>query len=382
MSVVHDEAGRQAHEAYEANDGAAQRFKSPLHEMTQTTPTALWNDSASTSELAYALENGAVGATCNPVIVLNVVRQEAQKWMPRLKELVEEHPEAGEDEVGWLLVEEVSKSAAKLLLPAFEEHKGRNGRLSIQTDPRLYRNRAAILAQAQRFSTLAPNMIVKIPATAAGIAAIEEATYLGVSVNATVSFTVPQAVMVAEAIERGLKRREEEGKDVSHMGPVCTIMVGRLDDWLKVVAEKEGILTDPGYLEWAGVAVFKKAYRIYRERGYRARLLSAAFRNHFHWSELVGGDIVISPPHAWQVRINASDIPVEARIDRPVNPVIVEDLQRRFLDFARAYEEDGLSLGELGSYGPTLRTLRQFVHACADLAALVREVMTPDPDKA
>jgi transaldolase len=382
MSVVHDEAGRQAHEAYEASDGAAQRFKSPLHEMTQTTPTALWNDSASTSELAYALENGAVGATCNPVIVLNVVRQEAQKWMPRLRELVEEHPEAGEDEVGWLLVEEVSKSAAKLLLPAFEEHKGRNGRLSIQTDPRLYRNRAAILAQAQRFSSLAPNMIVKIPATAAGIAAIEEATYLGVSVNATVSFTVPQAVMVAEAIERGLKRREEEGKDVSHMGPVCTIMVGRLDDWLKVVAEKEGILTDPGYLEWAGVAVFKKAYRIYRERGYRARLLSAAFRNHFHWSELVGGDIVISPPHAWQVRINASDIPVEARIDRPVNPVIVEDLQRRFLDFARAYEEDGLSLGELGSYGPTLRTLRQFVHACADLAALVREVMTPDPDKA
>jgi transaldolase len=382
MSVVHDEAGRQAHEAYEASDGAAQRFKSPLHEMTQTTPTALWNDSASTSELAYALENGAVGATCNPVIVLNVVRQEAQKWMPRLRELVEEHPEAGEDEVGWLLVEEVSKSAAKLLLPAFEEHKGRNGRLSIQTDPRLYRNRAAILAQAQRFSSLAPNMIVKIPATAAGIAAIEEATYLGVSVNATVSFTVPQAVLVAEAIERGLRRREEEGKDVSHMGPVCTIMVGRLDDWLKVVAEKEGILTDPGYLEWAGVAVFKKAYRIYRERGYRARLLSAAFRNHFHWSELVGGDIVISPPHAWQVRINASDIPVEARIDRPVNPVIVEDLQRRFPDFAKAYEEDGLSLGELGSYGPTLRTLRQFVHACADLAALVREVMTPDPDKA
>jgi transaldolase len=382
MSVVHDEAGRQAQEAYRASDGAAQRFKSPLHEMTQTTPTALWNDSASTSELAYALENGAIGATCNPVIVLNVLRQEAQKWMPRLRELVEEHPEATEDEVGWLLVEEVSKSAAKLLLPAFEEHKGRNGRLSIQTDPRLYRNRAAILAQAQRFSALAPNMIVKIPATAAGIAAIEEATYLGVSVNATVSFTVPQAVLVAEAIERGLRRREEEGKDVSHMGPVCTIMVGRLDDWLKVVAEKEGILTDPGHMEWAGVAVFKKAYRIYRERGYRARLLSAAFRNHFHWSELVGGDIVISPPHAWQVRINASDIPVEARIDRPVNPVIVEDLQRRFPDFTRAYEEDGLSLSELGSYGPTLRTLRQFIHACADLAALVREVMTPDPDKA
>ena len=44
------------------------------------------------------------------------------------------------------------------------------------------------------------------------------------------------------------------------MGPVCTIMVGRLDDWLKVLTEKGNITIDPGYLEWAGVAVFKKTY--------------------------------------------------------------------------------------------------------------------------
>jgi transaldolase len=91
---------------------------------------------------------------------------------------------------------------------------------------------------------------------------------------------------------------------------------------------------------------------------------------------------VISPPHAWQVRINASDIPVESRIERPVNPLVVEDLQRRFPDFVRAYEEDGVSVGEIGSYGPTLRTLRQFMRACTDLAILARDVITPDPDKA
>jgi transaldolase len=71
-------------------------------------------------------------------------------------------------------------------------------------------------------------------------------------------------------------------------------MVGRLDDWLKVVMEKENIAVDPGYLEWAGVAAFKKTYQIFRERGYRIRLLSAAFRNHMHWSEFIGGDVVIS----------------------------------------------------------------------------------------
>ena len=67
------------------------------------------------------------------------------------------------------------------------------------------------MTQAIRFSRLAPNMIVKIAATHAGIVAIEEATYRGISINATVSFTLPQAIAVAEAVERGLKRREAEG---------------------------------------------------------------------------------------------------------------------------------------------------------------------------
>ena len=355
-------------------------FKSPLQQMTQTTPTCLWNDSASEAELSYAIDNGAVGATCNPVIVLTVVRQELSRWQPRLVQLVDENPAATEDEVGWLLVEEVSKNAAGLLVPIFEQTKGRNGRLSIQTDPRYYRDTRAILTQTAHFNELAKNMIVKIPATAAGIPAIEEATYAGISINATVSFTLSQAVLVAEAVERGLRRREAEGKDTLSMGPVCTLMVGRLDDWIKVVADKQGILTDPGHFEWAGVAVFKKAYQIFAERGYRTRLLSAAFRNHFHWSELIGGDVVISPPHSWQVRINASDIPVEPRIDRPVNPVIVDDLMRRFPEFRKAYDEDGLSQAELDSYGPTRRTLRQFINASAELASLVRDVMTPDPD--
>jgi transaldolase len=65
------------------------------------------------------------------------------------------------------------------------------------------------------------------------------------------------------------------------MGPVCTIKVGRLDDWLNVQVEKDSITTDPGYLEWAGVATFKKAYKIFRERGYRIRLLSATAHPRF-----------------------------------------------------------------------------------------------------
>ena len=355
--------------------------QSPLSQMTQTTPTCLWNDSAAETELAYSIEHGGTGATCNPVIVLDVLKKEAQLWNLRILALAKEMPTATEDQIAWRLVEEISATRAELLRPIFQKQNGKNGRLSIQTDPRFYRDSAAMVQQAVRFGELAPNMIVKIAVTQAGLAAIEEATYRGISINATVSFTLPQCIAVAEAVERGLQRREKEKKDISTMGPVCTIMVGRLDDWLKVVAERQNITTDPGYLEWAGVAVFKKAYKIFRERGYRIRLLSAAFRNHMHWSEFIGGDVVISPPYKWQVRFNASTVPVISRIDQPVKPEIVEDLLQKFPDFARAYNENGLSPQQFDTFPPTVRTLRQFVEACHEMAGHVRDLMLPNPDR-
>ena len=363
-----------------AHTTAAVGYKSPLHEMTQTTPTCLWNDSASIQELTYSIEHGAVGATCNPVIVLGVLKKEMGQWKERIQALIQERATATEDQIGWQLVREVSAKSAALLKPVFDQHKGRNGRLSIQTDPRFYRDTRAIIEQAVEFSQIAPNMIVKIPVTRAGIAAMEEATYRGISINATVCFTLPQCIAVAEAVERGLQRREKEGKDIASMGPVCTIMVGRLDDWLKVAMEKQNIAIDPGYLEWAGVAVFKKTYQIFRERGYRIRLLSAAFRNHMHWSEFIGGDVVISPPYSWQLRFNASDIEVVPRIDNPVNAKIVDELSEKFADFRRAYSADGLTVEEFDHFPPTRRTLRQFIAACSDLDALVRDFMLPNPD--
>jgi transaldolase len=354
-------------------------YQNPLHEMTQTTPTCLWTDTAGLEELKTSIAYGAVGATCNPVIALSVLKKEIAYWKPRMQELLTSMPTASEDQLGWRLVEEMSIRGAALLKNVFERDQGRNGRLSIQTDPRFFRNTAAIVDQAVHFSQLAPNMIVKIPVTSAGLPAIEEATHRGVSINATVSFTVPQVIAVAEAVERGLKRREKEGKPVDTMGPVCTIMVGRIDDWLKHLLEKDGMSIDPGCTDWAGVAIFKKAYALYRKRGYRVRLLSAAYRNVQQWTELVGGDVVLSPPFPYQTRFNKSGISPKPLMDRPVDGRILEALER-FPDYRRASTENGLSVAEFDTFGPTRRTLRQFLAANVELQALVRDVMVPNPD--
>jgi transaldolase len=353
---------------------------SPLGRTVAETPTDIWNDSCAIDELEYAVAFGAVGATANPTIVVDNWKKDPARWGERVRRLAVEQPAWTEVDLAWAIVEEMSVRGAALLLPAFEAHGGRQGRLSIQTNPTFFRANELMVAQAMGFSELAPNIIVKFPATAAGIAGMEDATYRGVSINATVSFSVAQAVAAAEAVERGLARREADGLPTDRMGPVITIMVGRLEDWLRVLTERDGVVAHPAAVPWSGVAVFKRAYAIFRERGYRARLLAAAIRHHLHWSEFIGGDVIITLPSIWQKRFNASTVEVRPRMDDPVDPTIVDELRACFPDFERAYEPDGLSVAEFDAFGPTVRTLRSFIASYHELLHLVNEALLPNPD--
>jgi transaldolase len=353
---------------------------SPLGRTVAETATDIWNDSCALDELEYAVAFGAVGATANPTIVVDNWKKDPARWSERVRGLAVEQPVWTEVDLAWAIVEEMSVQGAALLIPAFEAHGGRQGRLSIQTNPTLFRSAEPMVAQAIEFAALAPNIIVKFPATAAGISGMEEATYRGVSINATVSFSVAQAIAAAEAVERGLARREADGLPTDRMGPVITIMVGRLEDWLRVVMERDGIVAHPSALPWSGVAVFKRAYALFRERGYRARLLAAAIRHHLHWSEFIGGDVIITLPSIWQKRFNASSVEVRPRMDDAVDPALVDELQARFPDFQRAYQPDGLSLSEFDAFGPTVRTLRSFIASYHELLHLVNEALLPNPD--
>jgi transaldolase len=352
----------------------------PLGRTVATTPTDIWNDSCSIPELEYAISFGAVGATANPTIVNDVWRQDPGYWRDRVRSLAVRADLPTEVDLAWAVVEEMSLRAAPLLVPAFEASGGRQGRLSMQTNPTLYRAPDPMVAQGRRFAGLAPNIIVKFPATRAGIAAIEEATAAGVNVNVTVCFSVAQALTAAEAIDRGLRRHEAAGGDVGRMGPVVTIMVGRIEDWLRVQTERDGLVADPAALPWSGVAVFKRAYGIFQERGYRARLLAAAIRHHLHWSEFIGGDVVITLPSAWQKRFNASDVEVRPRMDDPVDASIVRELGAHYADFGRAYEPDGLSVDEFDGFPPTARTLRAFIASYHELLGQVTDATIPNPD--
>ena len=353
---------------------------SPLLQTVKTGPTDFWNDSCSVAELEYAVAHGGVGATSNPTIVGEVLKKELDVWRPRIRTIRAERPTATDVEITWQVIEEMAIRGAAVLNRVYVVNAGRRGRLSIQTNPTFHRDTVRMLEQGQRFNELAPNMQIKFPATSAGLLAIEEATFLGISINATVSFTLPQALAVGEAVERALGRREAVGLDVSKMSPVCTLMIGRLDDWVRAICERDEIIIDPAAANWAGIAVFKRAAAMFDERRYRTRLLAAAYRHHLHWSELIGGDVSMTIPYEWQRRFNASAIEARPRFDEPVPAAYLGELQARIPDFRRAYEPDGLTVEDFDTYGATVRTLRGFISSYWDLVRVVDDILLPNPD--
>lgn len=367
------------HEALE-NEGSRDATpetepRSPLHRMTLEHPTELWSDGCEPKGLLRAIEHGATGATSNPVLVLECIEAAPDTWAERAKELLLRHPRETEEQIAWRLVDRAAEEGADLLRPVFDRTEGRRGRMSAQVNPRNYPDGPAMLAQAEHFFSLRPNMAVKLPAVGDGLWAIEEAIALGIPVNATVLFTLPQAVAVAEAMERGRARAKDAGRPEAPSW--VTIMVGRLDDHLRDVAAAESLAVDPEVIRQASTAVVRKAYGIFRARGYRSLLLAAAMRSHHHWSEFIGGSMVITIPPSWQEKFNAAGVEVRARIEDPVDPAVVATLSRTFVDFRRAYDEDGMRPAEFVEFGAARKTLHQFIGGYERLLAFVRRVMLP-----
>jgi transaldolase len=334
-----------------------------------------WNDSGVPSELGEAVALGAVGGTSNPVIVSQTARDHPELCRPILEQLIVDHPSATEDELAWKLIHALGIQSAKQLLPVFERTKGAAGFLSMQVNPKFYRSTGLMIAQAVELAALAPNIAIKLPATIAGIAAIEELTARGIRVNATVSFSVAQAIAVSEALERGLKRAQGSRLAAASIQPYITIMIGRVDDQLKRVAEQQGIATSAGVIDWAGIAVFKNAHRLFRASGRPGVLLAAAYRHEGHWSQIIGREVLQTIPYSWWTKFDRAATEPTLTLDTPVDDAVLAELREKFPDFSKAHDAGGMTPAEFVRYGATIHTLHQFLGGYADLVAFVRAAM-------
>jgi len=319
------------------------------------TKTRWWHDSAEAGELKLGLERGAIGVTTNPFLSNIALVKDRELWAPAIEHVLAQKL-APELKAEALMQIAVLRTTEKFL-PEFEATKGQSGFVCAQVNPLRAGDRECMLAMARRFHHWAPNIAVKLPATGAGLDVLEDCVAEGITVTATVSFTVPQVIAIAERHGAGIARAKAKGLAPGRCFAV--IMIGRLDDFLREVAHDNRAAVSESDIRQSGLAVTKRAYALYRERAYEAVLLVAALRGDYHLTEIAGAELIMSIAPAFQEVFVNGDLPREERIDRPVAPDVIERLSG-MPEFVRAYEPDGMTPAEFVAYGATQRTLCQF----------------------
>jgi len=321
------------------------------------TKTTWWHDSADPAELARGIERGAVGATTNPFLANLALSANKARWAKNTQRVLSQNLEP--EKRAEALMQIVVTDAAQQLLP---HHKpgGWTGYVCAQVNPSRAGDRETMLAMARRFSRWAPNIAVKLPATAAGLDVLEDCAAEGITCTLTISYTVPQTIAIAQRYRQGMQRARAQGIEPGKCFAV--IMIGRLDDYLREVAHDCRASVTESDIRQAGLAVTKRAYSIYKERGYEAVLIVAALRGTHHMTELAWAEVIMSLFPSVQQMVLSSDLPQEERIDVPVPADVIERLSH-IPDFVRAYEPDGMKPTEFLTYGVTQRTLSQFIES-------------------
>ena len=329
-----------------------------LNWVIENTKTAWWHDSAEDAELDRGLARGAVGVTTNPFLSNLAVCKNRSLWQAEVGSVCSQGLSA--ELKAEALMRIAVTNAARKFLPAFERTSREAGWVCAQVNPVRAGDRDCMYAMAKRYHQWAPNIAVKLPATAAGLDILEECVAEGITTTATVSFTVPQVLAIADRHGRGVVRARQN--NIAAGKCFAVIMIGRLDDYLREVAHDNKAPVTESDIQQAGLAVTKRAYALYREHGYEATLLVAALRGPYHLTELTGAGLLMSIAPQYQEIFVSQDHPREERIDRSV-PAAVIDRLRQMPEFVRAYEPDGMAPEEFISYGPAQRTLTQFADA-------------------
>ena len=173
-------------------------------------------------------EDGLRGITSNPAIFLKAIAG-GEEYEEQIRELVDRGLSV--EEIYEAIVVRDVQDACDVLAPVFEETEGGDGFVSLEVSPYVAHDAGATLEEARRLHAAVdrPNVYIKIPGTAAGLAAIEEALFSGINVNVTLLFSVDRYREVAEAYVRALERRVQAGLPVDGVSSVASFFLSRID---------------------------------------------------------------------------------------------------------------------------------------------------------
>lgn len=236
--------------------------------------TKVWLDSIDPPLVEAQRRWGISGATSNPIIVADIIK--AGAFDARITALLNDN--IGDEEIAWRLTDELVRNAQKVFLPTWEQTRGEDGYVSFELDPLLEDLGPSAPAHAERvrryvelgnqWSAGHKNRMIKVPATAAGLDALEELAASGISLNVTLIFSQRQYTTARDAVWRGARRRRE---GLDGFKSVYSIFVSRVD----VYTEKHAPQLSPAAQGQVGIVNAKNLWRsnqeFWADKGLRLR---------------------------------------------------------------------------------------------------------------
>jgi transaldolase len=324
-----------------------------FHKLTDTTPTRFWVNNPNAEEMERAIDAGAISCTTNPAYCSKLLKSELHEVHGVIDRVIATTDD--DDQAADLVYQECAARIMRGFLPLHEQSSGVDGWVTIQDDPRRDEDASAIMDASLRHAELGKNYMAKIPVIPSGTACIEELIRQNIAVCATEMFSVAQTAHICELYQR--VSRACGKKPVFYV----THITGIFDEYLKGVAQRDGIDIDPGILNQAGCIVARKVYRLIQDRGYDTTLLGGGARGMHHFTEFVGGDFHVTINWSTAREIMDTDIPVVPHIDAEASAEVVEELRRKLSDFRKAYDDDGLSPEEFQAFGPVQHFRNEFI---------------------
>jgi len=337
--------------------------------VSQLTPTKFWINNVTREEAHLAIAAGAVGCTQNPSYTWKMLThpQEAGHALTLLKAALKES--ADDNEVECILQRQLIKEIAEIFLPLHQSTHGEHGYVSIQGDPIHEEDPAVIIKEGRLNREMGPNVMIKIPATKAGLEAMNVLLAENTPINATEVMGLSQALEICRMYER-ISRQTGHRPKVYY-----SLITGIYDEYLQKWVKEQGIGISDDMLYVAGLAIAKKTYEITKAQWPEVGFIGGGMRGLQHFTEMVGADVCITmnwPGQAEELlKLNQ---PVVSRFFNPVQPLIIDELLEKVPEFARAYQINGLAVKEFEHYGPVEYFRQMFVQAWENALKQIKKV--------
>jgi transaldolase len=327
------------------------------------------------------------GCTTNPPLSWTAVQSDPTYWGDWIAKESAANPKLDKKELAWRTYKEIVRRGAEMFLPIHEASNGRFGWISGQLDPRLFTEVDQMVHDADELRAVAPNVMIKVPASMEGMEVLKILTSKGISTNTTTCFTLPQIMGSAEAAMEGLKIAEKNKVDLKNWRAVITMMIGRLTEHpvLDLQAARKNIKLSWQDKHWWGIAVFRRAYQLLTEGGYASKLLACSMRpgplvagkmRYWDLQKIAGGDIVYTcPPYVLEPLFELGDeIEFRSEIDEPV-PDEVLDKMMEIPYCIQASDPNGLAPEQFNTHPATVATVELFAKGFSNLEDFAAEHM-------